>query len=151
MPVRTACGHEPAVHCGQQQHLQLPPVHGVLRPPVAPGDPIPLTALRDRALISLPQGTGIRSRLDDVCAAAGFTPRIAFEASNPMVLAQLAAQGLGVAIVPVSVAKSRDDLRPLTSIRPELRGRLAFAWRTKGPISPAARALVGGALRTLST
>lgn len=112
---------------------------------------IPLTALRDQALISLPTGTGIRSRLDGACAAAGFTPHIAFEASNPMVLAQLAARGLGVAIVPASVATGRDDLHQLTITRPELRGRLAFAWRTEGPISPAARALIGRARQMLNT
>lgn len=112
---------------------------------------IPLNALRDRALISLPQGTGIRSRLDDACVTAGFTPHIAFEASSPVVLAQLAARGLGVAIVPASVARAREDLHPLSIIRPELRGRLAFVWRTDGPISPAARALVGRARRMLNT
>lgn len=67
-----------------------------------------------------------------------------------MVLAQLAARGLGVAIVPASVAKARRDLHPLTIVQPELRGRLAFAWRSDGPISPAAQALVGRA-RTCST
>jgi DNA-binding transcriptional LysR family regulator len=112
---------------------------------------IPLGALRDRVLISLPPGTGIRSILDDACAAAGFSPHIAFEASTPAVLAQLAARGLGVAIMPASVAEAREDLHPLTITRPELRGRLAFAWRTEGPVSPAARALVRRARRTLNT
>ncbi len=111
---------------------------------------IPLNALRDRPLISLPAGTGIRSHLDDACATAGFAPHIAFEASSPLVLAQLAARGLGVAIVPASVAKARRDLHPLTIIQPELRGRLAFAWRSDGPISPAARALVGRARHMLN-
>lgn len=112
---------------------------------------IPLNALRDRALISLPAGTGIRSHLDDACATAGFAPYIAFEASSPLVLAQLAARGLGVAIVPASVAKARKDLHPLTITQPELRGRLAFVWRSDGPISPAARALVGRARHMLNT
>jgi DNA-binding transcriptional LysR family regulator len=112
---------------------------------------IPLTALRGRALISLPRGTGIRSHLDTACAAAGFAPRIAFEASDPTVLAQLAARGLGVAIVPENVAKARDELHSLTITRPELRGQLVFAWRTEGPISPAARALIGRARRLLDT
>jgi len=112
---------------------------------------IPLNALRDRVLISLPPGTGIRSLLDDACAAAGFSPHIAFEASTPGVLAQLAARGLGVAIVPASVAQAREDLHPLTITRPALRGCLAFAWRTEGPISPAARALVAQARRMLNT
>jgi DNA-binding transcriptional LysR family regulator len=112
---------------------------------------IPLTALRDRALISLPAGTGIRSLLDDACAAAGFSPHIAFEASTPGMLAQLAARGLGVAIVPASVAQAREDLHPLTITRPALRGRLALAWRADGAISPAARALVAQARRMLNT
>jgi DNA-binding transcriptional LysR family regulator len=111
---------------------------------------IPLSALRDRVLISLPPGTGIRSILDDACAAAGFSPRIAFEAGTPTALAQLAALGLGVAIVPASVAKTREDLHPLTITRPELRGYLAFAWRAEGPNSPAARALIGRARRMLN-
>ncbi|HVW43205.1 MAG TPA: LysR substrate-binding domain-containing protein [Amycolatopsis sp.] len=108
---------------------------------------VPLSALRDRALISLPPGTGIRSHLDEACTAAGFAPRIAFEASDPMMLAQLAARGLGIAILPDSVARSREDLHRLEIIRPTLRGGLAFAWRAEGPVSPAARALIDRARR----
>ncbi|HEY2766519.1 MAG TPA: LysR substrate-binding domain-containing protein [Pseudonocardiaceae bacterium] len=66
-------------------------------------------------------------------------------------LAQLAARGLGVAILPASVANGHEDLHPLTITRPELRGRLAFAWRAEGPISPAARALIGRARRMVNT
>jgi DNA-binding transcriptional LysR family regulator len=110
---------------------------------------IPVGALRDRVLICLPPGTGIRSLLDDACAAAGFTPHIAFEAGTPMVLAQLAAQGLGVAVLPESIARSRDDLHPLTITHPDLRGSLGFAWRAEGPVSPAARALIERARRLL--
>ncbi|MDT0542710.1 MULTISPECIES: LysR family transcriptional regulator [Streptomyces] len=110
---------------------------------------IPLDALRDRVLISLPQGTGIRSLLNEACAAAGFTPHIAFEAGTPAVLAQLAARGLGIAIVPSGIVRSREDLRALTITRPALRGTLALAWRAEGPISPAARALIGRARRQI--
>jgi DNA-binding transcriptional LysR family regulator len=112
---------------------------------------IPLELLRGRPLISLPPGTGIRSHLDAACAKAGFVPRIAFEASDPLVLAQLAARGLGVAILPDSLARSREQLHPLTIIRPELRGQLVFAWRSGGPVSPAARALLGRARRLLGS
>jgi DNA-binding transcriptional LysR family regulator len=106
---------------------------------------IPLDALRDQVLISLPRGAGIRSLLDEACAAAGFTPHIAFEAGTPAVLAELAARGLGVAIVPSGIVRRREDLHALTITRPPLRGALAFAWRAEGPISPAARALIGRA------
>jgi DNA-binding transcriptional LysR family regulator len=100
-----------------------------------------LTELRDRALIALPVGAGIRHQFDAACRRAGITPRIAFEASTPLALADLAERGLGVAIVPASVARSREHLHPL-AIVPELRGRLVLAWRSEGPMSPAARVLV---------
>jgi DNA-binding transcriptional LysR family regulator len=104
-------------------------------------------ALRDLPLISLPRGTGLRVLLDDACAAAGFRPRIALEAGDPTVLARLAARGLGIAIVPASLAASRaDELHAIPITRPELRGALALAWRAGGPASPAGRALVAEAL-----
>ncbi|MBV8933665.1 MAG: LysR family transcriptional regulator [Kutzneria sp.] len=110
---------------------------------------IPLTALRERVLISLPMGTGVRSLLDGACSDAGFSPRIAFEAGTPEVLAHFAACGLGVAILPASVAAAREDLHAVRIIRPALRGRLGFAWRAEGPVSPAARAFLTRARRIL--
>ena len=110
---------------------------------------IRLTDLRDRTLIALPVGAGIRYQFDSACARAGVTPRIAFEASTPLALADLAERGLGVAIVPASVPRSRDGLHAV-AIVPEIRGRLVLAWRSAGPISPAARVLVELARRLLS-
>jgi DNA-binding transcriptional LysR family regulator len=111
---------------------------------------ITLAAMRDRPLISLPPGTGLRSRLDDACATAGFQPHIAFEASDPQVLAQLASRGLGLAILPESVARTHTrELRAIAITRPQIRGRLALAWRAEGPISPAARALISRARAVL--
>lgn len=116
---------------------------------VSPGHPlaartsITLAALARQVLISLPRGTGVRGLLDDACAAAGLTPVISFEASDPRVLAQLAAHGLGVAIVPQSLTDARPgELHALRISRPELRGRIALAWRAEGPTSPAARELI---------
>jgi len=102
---------------------------------------VSLAVLGQRPLIALPVGTGIRRRLDDACAEAGIAIRVAFEAGTPIELADLAGQGLGPAIVPGSVARARPDLHAIP-ITPELRGRLALAWRASGPISPAARAFV---------
>lgn len=109
---------------------------------------IRLKDLADRRLIALPVGAGIRHQFDAACAAVGMTPRIAFEASTPLALADLAERGLGVAIVPASVPRDRDGLRAL-AIVPELRGRLVLAWRSGGPMSPAARVLVEKARRLL--
>jgi len=109
---------------------------------------IRLKELADRQLIALPVGAGIRHQFDAACANAGVSARVAFEASTPLALADLAERGLGVAIVPASVPRGRDGLHAL-DIVPELRGRLVLAWRSGGPMSPAARVLVGKARRLL--
>lgn len=115
---------------------------------VSPADPlagrttITLAALAEHTLISLPRGSGLRSALDDACAGAGLRPRIVFEAGDPRVLAQLAARGLGVAVVPRSVADARRaQLHTVAITHPVLRGRIALAWRAAGPVGPAARAM----------
>jgi len=111
---------------------------------------VPLAGLRGQPLISLPKGTGIRSRLEDACAAAGFAPAIAFEASDPFLLAELAARGLGLAVLPASVlTPPPGDVRPVTIVDPVLRGQLALAWRAAGPSNPAARAFLGHARNAL--
>src|SRR5690606_25162700 len=113
--------------------------------PLARNSTLRLRALAAEDLISLPKGTGLRAVLDEACAAAGLTPRIAFEAGEPPVLAQLAAHGLGVAVLPESAARDLpDDLHAMPIVRPRLTGRIALAWRTEGPRSPAARALPDG-------
>ncbi|MET9418478.1 LysR family transcriptional regulator [Streptomyces klenkii] len=120
---------------------------------VAPGDPlldgvegdggasVPLADLRDRPLICLPRGTGVRAALERGCASAGFRPRVTFEAAAPHVLAQLAARGLGIAVLPAGQDEPTHDgqLRTLRIIRPEMRARIALAWQADGPSSPAAR------------
>ncbi|MGH3239412.1 MAG: LysR family transcriptional regulator [Spirillospora sp.] len=104
---------------------------------------VALRALADEDLICLPEGTGLRTVLDEACADAGLSPRVAFEAAEPPVVAQLAAHGLGVAVLPESAAHARpDDLRALQIVRPRLSERITLAWRTDGPPSPAARTLI---------
>jgi DNA-binding transcriptional LysR family regulator len=109
--------------------------------PLARHDSLPLLALKEQPLVSLPQGTGIRSCLEESCAKAGFQPRVAFEASALGLLAELAIRGLGPALLPASVADEyAESLKLIAVTRPELRARLAFSWCLDGPISPAARA-----------
>ncbi|WP_018386867.1 LysR family transcriptional regulator [Wenjunlia vitaminophila] len=107
---------------------------------------VSLATLRGRALISLPRGTGLRTLLDEACASAGFTPRIAFEATDPDTLARFAARGLGAAVLPHAFASARTGaLRTIALTHPAMRGRLALAWRSGGPSSPAGRTLVARA------
>jgi DNA-binding transcriptional LysR family regulator len=107
-----------------------------------------LNELCEHPLISLPVGTGLRSRLDSACAAAGLRPRILFEATGPLELAELARHGLGVAILPRSMARSSAELHALR-LPPELRGRLVWAWR-RDATSPAAHLLSERARRMIA-
>lgn len=116
---------------------------------VPPEDPLAgraavnLAGLRGRSLVSLPVGTGVRACLDEACAAARVALRIAFEASDPQAVAQLAARGLGVAILPASLAELHSDtLVAVPVTHPVPHSRLEFTWRTGATTSPAARALV---------
>ncbi|MFB6811752.1 LysR family transcriptional regulator, partial [Streptomyces sp. NPDC056387] len=107
---------------------------------------IALSALRGRALIGLPRGTGLRGVLERGCAEAGFAPRVDFEAAAPEVLVRLAARGLGVAVVPAgaesAVAGTGRELVALRIAGPALHGRVALAWPADGPAGPAARTLL---------
>ncbi|WP_019631641.1 LysR family transcriptional regulator [Actinomadura atramentaria] len=119
---------------------------------VAPDDPlagagsVPLAALRDRDVAALPRGTSLRDIVERGFAAAGIAPRVAFEAADPYVLARIASRGLGVALVPRSLAEAHPDAWASVALDGgALRGRLVLAWRETGPLSPAARALTAHA------
>jgi DNA-binding transcriptional LysR family regulator len=124
--------------------------------PLAAFDAITVKALRDVPLVSLPRGTGVRMALDAACAEAGFTPRIVLEASALSMVAQLAAQGLGLAVVPASTANAANAAnatnaatplaaatapRILRITSPQLRSRLELAWNSAPSANPAARVL----------
>jgi DNA-binding transcriptional LysR family regulator len=117
------------------------PLHAAVAPghELATRSSVTLRALAEHDLIALPRGTGGRTALEASCARAGIAPRIVIEASDPRVLAAMAQRGLGVAVLPDS---GWEDLILLAIVRPELRSRLALAWREAGPASPAARALI---------
>jgi DNA-binding transcriptional LysR family regulator len=104
---------------------------------------ITLRALSERQLISLPKGAGMRSSIDAAFRAAMLAPKISFEAGDPRLVAELAATGLGVGIVPKSVAEARRAvLHTIAITGPAMHGEMALAWRDAGPISPATRTLV---------
>jgi DNA-binding transcriptional LysR family regulator len=111
--------------------------------PLAAHDAVPIGSLRDQALVSLPHGTGVRTALDAACAATGFEPRIALEASALSMVVQLASLGLGVAVVPVSTAQSLGaGLHVVHIDSPQLRSRLELAWSSEAMRSPAGRELI---------
>jgi DNA-binding transcriptional LysR family regulator len=114
---------------------------------VAPGHPlasketVTVRSLRDVPLVCLPRGTGVRAALDAACAAAGFEPRIVFEASALPMVVTMAAQGLGLAVVPASVANTANAPVMVPIKNPEVRSRLELAWPEAPSGNPAARVL----------
>ncbi|MFD8598403.1 LysR family transcriptional regulator [Kitasatospora sp. NPDC059646] len=111
---------------------------------VPPGHPLAgsATTLADllaHPLICLPPGTGVRTVLDRDCAAAGLTPRIALQASAASAIADLAARGLGVAVLSRSMAEAFPALLPVPVAGLTTPALLALVSRP-GP-APALRAL----------
>jgi DNA-binding transcriptional LysR family regulator len=85
--------------------------------------------------------------LEGACDQAGFAPRIVAETGELGSLARLAAQGLGVAVLPRSAAE-RDGVSVLRITRPRLQRRTALAWH-RGGASPAGRAFLALAAERL--
>lgn len=65
-----------------------------------------LAAVRGEPFVCLPRGSGLHGMLRTAAAEAGFTPRIAFEASNPASVRELVSAGLGVALLAESAAQA---------------------------------------------
>jgi DNA-binding transcriptional LysR family regulator len=109
--------------------------------PTAGAGALSIAALRDEPFVSLPPASGLRGRLEQLAADAGFVPRIPFETANLPQLRDLVAHGLGVALVARSVAEATGrpvavhQVDPGPLMRPV--GLLHFTGR---PLSPAALA-----------
>jgi DNA-binding transcriptional LysR family regulator len=115
------------------------------------GDPlsrrrsVTLAQLRERPMITLVRGSGLRTVLESACREAGIVPRIAAEAGDLSSLVELAAEGLGVAVLPSSAAE-RADVAVVKVSRPSMRRRTALAWN-EAATSPAGQAFLGFANR----
>src|SRR5512132_965236 len=91
-------------------------------------------------MITLAHGSGLRTVLESACRDAGFSPRITAETGELGSLVELAAEGLGIAVVPRS-AVDRADVSVVRITRPRLQRRTALAWN-RASISPAGRAFL---------
>jgi len=101
---------------------------------------IALRGLREQPIITLTHGSGLRAVLESACGKAGFAPRVTAEASELGSLVELAAEGLGVAILPRSAAV-QGDLAVLELTRPRLKRRTALVWNQANS-TPAGRAFL---------
>ncbi|MEV7602304.1 LysR family transcriptional regulator [Kitasatospora sp. NPDC089797] len=109
--------------------------------PLAAGDgPLPTAALTGHDLVSTPPGTGLRTALECALAGTGAAPTVAVEAAAPPQLAELAAHGLGVAVLPDPGAVPGLVVRRL--VDPVPRVRIALVWPTGRPPEPPTAALL---------
>ena len=97
----------------------------------------------------MPPGTGLRTVFDRACAAQGLRPAIALQASAADAIADLAARGLGVAVLSDSMAATIATGSPPVAIDDvEAPALLALIW--KGTRSPAVRELLVHARRAFA-
>lgn len=104
-------------------------------------DRVRLTEVCAHPLVGLPLGTGVRTVLDQACAVQGLRAVVALEASAPGAVLELAARGLGVAVLSASMVRPGEGpLQRIAISDVEDRAVLALAWRSTP--DPALRALV---------
>ncbi|MGP4095492.1 LysR substrate-binding domain-containing protein [Nonomuraea sp. KM90] len=94
--------------------------------------------LAGEELVTLEHGYGLRQITDDLCAAAGFEPRIAFDGQESETVRGLVAAGLGVAVLP------RSDQAPTGGVveiplSPPLFRTVGVSWPAGERLTPAAR------------
>jgi DNA-binding transcriptional LysR family regulator len=108
-----------------------------------------LAELADGPFVSYREGARMRELLVSGAREAGFEPHIALESIDSLRIRSLVSRGLGVAIVPRSVA---DEPGPAVAVveltDPSLTRDITLAWRAERPHSPAAAAFLELARRT---
>jgi DNA-binding transcriptional LysR family regulator len=109
--------------------------------PLARRRRVTLRDLRAYPVVCMPTGTGVRTLFDQACAASGVQPAIALQASAADAIADMAARGLGVAVLSQSMAERyRDRLTARTIDDIAAPALLALIWKTAH--NPATRALL---------
>jgi DNA-binding transcriptional LysR family regulator len=123
--------------------------------PLAGSGPVPVPALTGERFVDFPPGYGLREQVDHGFAMAGATRRVVFEVVRVEEMIRFAGRGLGVAVLPQSIARSAS--RRGRAPRPRLleitgdgmHRTVALVHRHDGPESPAARAFFDLALGAL--
>ncbi|MDO8188552.1 LysR family transcriptional regulator [Conexibacter sp. JD483] len=131
--------------------LAVPPGHRL-----AARRRVRLAEVAQERFVAMKPAYGIRGVTDEICAAAGFAPQIAFEGDDVATLRGLVEAGLGVGLLPPPHAGGTEQLHPATPhLQVADRGaarQLGLAWdrtRWRAPAVEAFRAFVvaeGGAI-----
>jgi DNA-binding transcriptional LysR family regulator len=102
------------------------------------------TSLADEAFVDFPPGYGLREQTDHCFAEAGLDRQVVFEVVRVEEMMRFATLGLGIAVLPRSVAaaigRRRNRPRIVDITGADLRRTVALVHRPDGPQSAAARA-----------
>jgi DNA-binding transcriptional LysR family regulator len=112
--------------------------------PLASKKRLPLKSLANEPFVLVPGPTGatLHDEIVRACGEAGFVPQLAQPAPQLASVVSLVAAGLGVSIVPASIAQVRiKGVRYLDLMGSAIRARLALGWR-EGDTSAVVRNLV---------
>jgi DNA-binding transcriptional LysR family regulator len=99
--------------------------------------------LREEPFVLFKPGSGLRRAIVQSSAAAGFTPRIMFESGDLGTIRSLVAEGLGVSVLPRSVAEAPGKEIVIVPLGPPpLTRTVLLAWHADYYHSPAAAAFL---------
>ncbi|WP_370542248.1 LysR family transcriptional regulator [Amycolatopsis sp. FDAARGOS 1241] len=128
-PVPDEPGFETAVLARQPILLSVPAGHRL-----AGRHGVRMEELAGEEFVLLEPGYGLRRITDELCAAAGFEPRIAFEGQESDTVRGLVAAGLGVALLPHFEPGAPAGVAEVPIVPPVGR-TIGLAWRRGEPVS----------------
>jgi DNA-binding transcriptional LysR family regulator len=123
----------------------LPAAH-----PLAGQRVVPVAALAAEPFVLLPRATAptVHDRIVQVCALAGFEPRVAQRAVEWQSVAALVGMGLGVSLAPASIRRIRLTGVAYRRIEPDTaRTTVALGWR-RGDRNPLVHHFIAAAAST---
>ncbi len=108
--------------------------------PLAGRSGVAFAELREEAFVAFKPGGGLRRGLAEASAAAGFAARIVCESANLTTIRVLVAEGLGISLLPRSVADSAGrEVAIVPIVEPSLARTVLLTWRTDHVRSAAAQ------------
>jgi LysR family transcriptional activator of glutamate synthase operon len=98
--------------------------------------------LRNEPFISFKSGSGLKHAITQRSLTAGFTPRMLLESGELSTIRLLVAEGLGISILPRSVAEASGKAIAVVSLDPPSARTLLLAWHTNVYHTPASTAFL---------
>lgn len=117
--------------------LVVAPIHAL-----AHRQNVAVEELRDEPFILFKPGSGLRHTIMQRSLAAGFTPRMLFESGELSTVRSLVAEGLGISVLPRSVAEAQGREVAIVSLDPPPVRTILLAWHTNVYHAPASAALL---------